>query len=117
MNGKKNKVLIIGGTSGIGKACALKFKESGYQVFVCARSQTKLQSLKSLLSDEDILFSFDVTKSEVPEEMKQFYDVVIYSAGFSKAERFLDNKLDTHLDLVETHLSGYIKALHIFLPF
>ncbi|WP_460503293.1 SDR family NAD(P)-dependent oxidoreductase, partial [Hymenobacter agri] len=43
-------VLITGGTSGIGRACALAFGRAGYQVAITGRDETKLADTAAALA-------------------------------------------------------------------
>lgn len=70
-------VAITGGTSGIGRACALEYLKEGCSVAVCGRSQAKMTDFKACCAaagyDNVYCFQADVAK---PEEMTAFVDAV-----------------------------------------
>lgn len=73
------RVLITGGATGIGKACALLFREKGYEVFVtCHQAMAALDSVNAipcdLRSTEDIRALFDTVGT---------VDVLVNNAGVS----------------------------------
>jgi NAD(P)-dependent dehydrogenase (short-subunit alcohol dehydrogenase family) len=43
MKSNQKSAIITGGSTGIGRACALAFAKSGYRVFITGRDETKLQ--------------------------------------------------------------------------
>ena len=61
-------VFITGASSGIGAACARKFAKEGYTLLLNARSEDKLQALKTELenaySTDILLLPFDVRDRE-----------------------------------------------------
>ncbi len=56
----KQKVLVLGGSSGIGEAAASAFLASGHEVIIASRSNDKLKAAKSRLGDV-ATFAVDAT--------------------------------------------------------
>lgn len=60
MNSAKEKVIIIGASSGIGRALAKKLSTEGYKVALAGRSLEKLQELQKELSGESFVRQLDL---------------------------------------------------------
>jgi NAD(P)-dependent dehydrogenase (short-subunit alcohol dehydrogenase family) len=107
------RIVITGGTSGIGRAAALGFAKAGWQVATCGRRQDRLDSLKS---DADIALAAvcDVTD---PEAVARFFaevkrslggiDVVFNNAGvFAPMASIGDLDVDIWRRMVDVNLNG-----------
>ncbi|MFC2950566.1 SDR family NAD(P)-dependent oxidoreductase [Marinicaulis aureus] len=71
---KNRRVLIVGGSRGIGLAAARAFAEEGAQIAICGRSAGDLEKVQRELSPVDVLtFTADAAK---PEEMSHAFDAI-----------------------------------------
>src|SRR5690606_5548802 len=97
----KNKVVIItGGSSGIGKACAFAFGKAGAKVVITGRDAKKLEEVSDSLASqgvENLTLIADVSNernSEILAEqcIQRFgrIDVLINNAGISMRALFED---------------------------
>ena len=81
------KVLITGGSEGIGLELAKCFAADGYAVFLCGRSEEKLARAASLLKDVPVrTISLDLSAEGNPEKLYaalkgENIDVVVNNAG------------------------------------
>jgi NAD(P)-dependent dehydrogenase (short-subunit alcohol dehydrogenase family) len=111
MSGKS--ILITGGTSGIGRACALAFSAAGWRVAVCGRRQDRLDAVK----EEGKLELAEAVDVVDPEAVGRFFatvrsefghlDVVFNNAGaFAPATIFGDLSVETWRKMVDTNLNG-----------
>ena len=61
-------ILITGATSGIGKACAIKFAQNGFNLIITGRRKDRLEELKNELNrnfEVNVLtLCFDVQEKE-----------------------------------------------------
>lgn len=111
-------VIIIGGSSGIGKSLALLFAEKGDNVMITGRRIEKLQETKNIFSNK-INFKYhdvnDIVNSE--KTLNEMFstmgivDILIYSSGIGEPNYDLDfeveNKtLQTNV-IAATHIYGY----------
>jgi NAD(P)-dependent dehydrogenase (short-subunit alcohol dehydrogenase family) len=87
---KDKKVLITGGSKGIGLACAQAFLAEGARVALVSRSEENLKKAKASLRDAYIICA-DLTNAEAAAAMverveKEFgaLDVLVNSAGAAK---------------------------------
>ena len=87
---KDKKILITGGSKGIGLACATAFVAEGARVALVSRSEENLKKAKASLRDAYII-SADLTNAESAAAMverveKEFgpIDVLVNSAGAAK---------------------------------
>ena len=107
------RILITGGTSGIGRAAALGFAKAGWQVATCGRRQDKLDSLKSE-ANIALAAACDVTDPDAVAhlfaEVKRGFggiDVVFNNAGaFAPATVFGDLGVETWRQMVDVNLNG-----------
>lgn len=132
------KIVITGGSKGIGRACVEKFLSHGYDVATCSRQASDLDALKKELEskypDRTLWVKpCDVTKAD---EIQQWcetlandwsnLDILINNAGtfipggvLSEAESSLSLQLDTNLmsayrftrgliDMIKQNHSGHI---------
>ena len=88
MNSLKKKVIIIGSSSGIGRALAKKLSSEGYHVALTGRSLEKLKELQKELPGESLIREIDVRNTrEAIHSLRnmimgmQDLDLMIINAG------------------------------------
>ena len=82
-------ILVAGASSGIGRACAIKFSELGAKVSLIARNEARLQETLSYMEGEGHrIFIFDLSQIERIEDLvtqiiceQGKADGLMYSAG------------------------------------
>ena len=119
-------VLITGGTSGIGRACALAFGRAGYAVAVTGRDDARLAATAGALAAAGIAHltvRADVgdeaaAERAVRETVARFgrLDVLINNAGISMRARFQDADLDVIKRLMQTNFFGTVFTTKFALP-
>lgn len=94
---KGKTVLITGGGSGIGRACAFAFAAQGAQVAVAGRTPDKCDAVAHMLGEHAISITADVAQSDqvqraIEQTVARFggLDVVVHSAGVSPSGRVTD---------------------------
>ena len=123
----KNKVVLItGGTSGIGRACAVAFGQAGARVVVTGRDQARLQDTARELTDlgiahhtvrADVGVEADSERA-ITETIQAFgqLDVLLNNAGISMRARFQDVDLEVMRRLMQTNFFGTVYATKFALP-
>jgi len=120
-------VLILGASSGIGRAAALLFARGDAHVVAAARRQSRLESLKEELVKErrDITVRCaDVTNPEqmqllAEETVKKFgsIDILVYASGTNTPDRSMERLTPSTWDsLIDANLNGAFYATHAVLP-
>ena len=119
-------VLITGGTSGIGRACALAFGRAGYQVAFTGRDETRLADTARELATVGVVhlaIRADVgdeaaAERAVHETVAHFggLDVLLNNAGISMRARFQDADLDVIKRLMQTNFFGTVFTTKFALP-
>ncbi len=125
-----NKIVIItGATSGIGKACAIKFAAAKFDVIITGRRNDRLQQLKlQLENDHGILvlpLCFDVRDRQavavafagIPEPWHKI-DILINNAGLALGrDSFEDADMNDWETMLNTNVHGLLYVSRAVLPF
>jgi dehydrogenase/reductase SDR family protein 7B len=119
-------VIITGGGSGIGKACASTFLARGYRVVISGRRMEKLQDVVGELKSSSqhlLAVQADVSVEEdakriVDETIAQFgrIDVLINNAGISMRALFEEMDLSVLKRLMDTNFWGAVYCTKYALP-
>lgn len=124
---KDKKILVTGGSKGIGKGVSKVFLQNGAKVFICSRNKAELKSTKDELSKfgEINIFKVDITK---PDEVKAFYDevnktwnrkldVLVNNASILGVKsNILDYPIDIWNDVININLNAQFYVTKQFLP-
>lgn len=120
-------VLITGGTSGIGRALALRFARSGYNVVLSGRNTDRLSAIKSEMDKcgiDSLCVESDVSKESdcqnlVQETVNRFggIDVLINNAGISMRAILNDLHLDVIRKVMEINFWGTVYCTKYALPY
>lgn len=123
---KKNVVLITGGTSGIGRACALEFGRAGAKIVITGRDAAKLQSTATELAAAGIEYCtvqgdvgiLDEANRAVADTINAFgrLDVLINNAGLSMRAKFADVDVKVIEQLMQTNFFGTVYTTKAALP-
>lgn len=111
MNIAKARVLITGGSSGIGKATALALAEVGARVAICGRDSVAIQKAASEIGASpfvcDVSQETDVV-AMIPGVIKALggYDVLINNAGFGRFAPLIDTTVADMRAVWETNVLG-----------
>jgi NAD(P)-dependent dehydrogenase (short-subunit alcohol dehydrogenase family) len=120
-------VLITGGTSGIGRACALEFGRAGYQVVITGRDADRLAATARELAAAGI--EHDCVQADVGDKaaaaraveqtLARFgrLDVLLNNAGISMRARFQDADLEVMEQLMQTNFFGTVYTTKFALPY
>lgn len=123
----KGKVVIItGGTSGIGEACAVIFGKEGAKIVITGRNREKLDLSSKTLKENGIEFLTVLAdagleadnKRMVDEALKTFgrIDILINNAGISMRALFQELDLDVFRKVMDTNFWGAVYATKYCLP-
>ncbi len=110
MNNKK--IIIIGASSGIGRALAIQLAQSGNLVVVTARSKEKLLEIKNSYPEKIIAQKIDVNEADqalviINELIKKLggLDIMIITAGIGFQNKELDFKKE--FKTINTNIIGF----------
>ena len=118
-------VLITGATSGIGKACAEQFAESGAHLILTGRREERLQELSEDLSSKfGILISsacFDITDREAcvsfVESIEGDVDILINNAGLARGVDPVQSAEFEDWDaMIDTNVKGLLNLSRLITP-
>jgi NAD(P)-dependent dehydrogenase (short-subunit alcohol dehydrogenase family) len=110
-------VVVVGGTSGIGREVASIAKTEGARVTVVARNPEKVEAFARALGASGVVG--DVTTSDVTQWTKKIggtIDHVYFSAGSFVGGAFLDADLDGYRGAIEARMWGPAKVVQAIHP-
>jgi NAD(P)-dependent dehydrogenase (short-subunit alcohol dehydrogenase family) len=127
MNSLKDKVVLItGGSSGIGRATALRLAEQGARIVVAARNQEALEEVvrqAQAKGAQAMAAPTDVTRSEdcqqaVEKTVAHFgrLDILLCSAGVSMRCYFENSNLPAMEEVVRVNFLGTLYATYFAIP-
>lgn len=116
--------VVIGGTSGIGRAIAHGLAEAGADVVPTSRRSEQVEAAAKEIEERGrrtLRITSDVSDRDslqniVDECVKEFgkVDILVNSAGRTKRQPTLDFSEEDWNDILETNLSGTLRACQIF---
>lgn len=111
------KVLVSGGTKGIGGAIVTKLLDEGYSVIATTRDKTKANILEHKnLTVENLDLSSKDSVSEFQEKVESFKpSILVNNAGVTKDNLFLRMSENDWTEVIETNLNGTYRLTKIFL--
>ena len=111
------KVLVSGGTKGIGRAIVTKLLDEGCSVIATTRDKTKANILEHKnLTVENLDLSSKDSVSEFQEKVESFKpSILVNNAGVTKDNLFLRMSENDWTEVIETNLNGTYRLTKIFL--
>lgn len=117
---KKEKIVIIGGSSGMGLASARRFAAEGYQVIISARSQARIAEALKKIGSDAAGFVLDYTDSKsIPaffQSVGTFDHLLLAGAGPPAWGPFSGLNPGVLAKAFETKFWGYFNCLQAALP-
>ena len=123
----KKTVLITGGSSGIGKACAELYSAKGFYVVYTGRNPEALQDIAYQIKQNGGEADYkvaDVSDAIAAKEVVDFavrkygtIDVLICNAGVSMRAMFEDVDLDVFKNIMKINLMGTVNYIKYALPY
>lgn len=121
-------VCITGATSGIGRSCAFRFAESGYNVILIGRRSERLyeieDELKRIFNIQVLSLELDVTNrrnvvdavNSLPGRFREI-DVLINNAGLALGlEPLQDGNPENWDRMIDTNVKGLLNISHAVMP-
>jgi NADP-dependent 3-hydroxy acid dehydrogenase YdfG len=107
------KIIIVGASSGIGEAMALRYAAIGQKVGITGRRTALLQNIKSQFPSLIEYECFDVTGDENIQKLELLIsklggmDLIVISAGWGRPSEMLDWDIDKKI--TATNVNGFIE--------
>ncbi|WP_287128056.1 SDR family oxidoreductase [Candidatus Cyanaurora vandensis] len=116
-------VLITGASSGIGKACARIFAESGARLILCARRAEQLQGVAQELNTPVHLVPLDVRDAAQVQALAHLpeawagVDVLINNAGLSRGlNKLPEGQIQDWEEMIDTNIKGLLYVTRALVP-
>jgi serine 3-dehydrogenase (NADP+) len=119
--------VVVGASSGIGRAAAVLLAREGVNVLAAARREDRLQSLKDELAKEQRKITVRRADASNPDDMQQLaqqalnefgkVDILLIASGINTPDRSMKRLTPEIWDsLVNVNLDGAFYATYAFLP-
>ena len=114
MSSSNKKIIIIGATSGIGRAVATLYAQRGAVVGITGRRSELLNEMRQQYAVHTECF--DVTSSHNIQHLQNLLqktggmDVLIYNAGYGEVSRSLEWELDKKM--VDINVNGFVEIIN-----
>jgi 3-hydroxy acid dehydrogenase / malonic semialdehyde reductase len=117
--------LITGATSGIGKACSIKFAQNGYDIILTGRRKERLETFRKELENhykiKVLTLCFDIRQKNVVinhmenlDKRWQKIDVLVNNAGLAlDLKPVQEGNFDDWDTMIDTNLKGLLYMSHI----
>lgn len=115
------KILITGGSDGIGLEIAKKFAKEHYKVTLVARHKEKLEAARNLLEGKHHqLIAADLTREEDVRKLSELikeekYNIFINNAGAGMSGRFSEMSLRDQLEITKLNITAVVTLSHSYL--
>lgn len=119
--------MITGATSGIGRACAIRFAKGGYDIIATGRNTAGLEEVGNeieALGREALLLQYDVrSRAEcedavdaIPPEWREI-DVLVNNAGLALGlEPVHEGSFDDWETMIDTNIKGLLYMTRLIVP-
>lgn len=125
---KSKKIIITGGSSGIGLAIARELSKAGAKLVLIGRNLEKLEKAKTELTSESNskieVYPLDIgNKQEVEKAVKKIaeeisgIDILINNAGTNISGRFENISVEEHEEVMRTNFLGTLYMTKFALPY
>jgi NAD(P)-dependent dehydrogenase (short-subunit alcohol dehydrogenase family) len=115
----KNKIVVVGGTSGIGRAVAELAHEEGARVIIVGRDPVTATSVAHQIGRGVVGLGFDVTDAnavaKLATEVEDFDHLVLSSAALTYGP-FLKMSLEEARQVMESKFWGYYQTVRELVP-
>ena len=116
----EKRVIVIGGTSGIGREVAKIYARQGCRVGVTGRRAGLLQEFRDENPGREIFTrAFDVTSEDAASELESLVkemggvDICLYSSGYGHTNSVLEPSLE--LGQIDVNVKGFVRcAVYLF---
>ena len=116
------RAIVIGASSGIGRAVASLLVEKGWRVAITARRTDALDELRAMYgADRVMTMAMDVTKVEATTTLDRLIsefgapDLLFYASGIGGQNPQLD--IEKELDIIRTNCEGMVRVVDHFVNF
>ena len=125
---KEARILVLGASSGIGRAITVAFAREGACVMAAARREHLLADLKKELAAQGHCVEYCAADASNPDDMQRLanrtrralgkIDILVYATGTNTPDRSM-KRMSTHLwdEMVTVNLNGAFYITHAVLPF
>lgn len=118
------KVIVLGGSSGIGKSTAQRFAKEGWRVLIACENLNKAKAaMDQLDGDNHIAVEADVRDEEQLNRLKQTilkefgsFDVLVNSVGVSEGAPAIGSDFTEWDNTIQVMLYGTVKSCRILVP-
>jgi NAD(P)-dependent dehydrogenase (short-subunit alcohol dehydrogenase family) len=115
----KGTVIVIGGTSELGKSLAVHYAQKGHPVVVTGREPGRAQKIATEIGHHAVGLNFDLSKpKEIGAALADVKDVLYLAlVSIARDENSVKNyDIPQAVELVTLKLVGYPEAVHALLP-
>lgn len=112
-------VVVVGGTSEIGKRIAQRYVQQGHSAVVTSRDASRAEATAQDVGGNSVGLSLDLSKPhEIPDALTDVDDVVrLLLVAVDRDENSVrDYDVDGALKLVTLKLVGYTEVIHVLAP-
>ncbi|MBX3049126.1 MAG: SDR family oxidoreductase [Anaerolineales bacterium] len=115
----KGTVVVVGGTSELGKSVAVHYAEKGHPVVITGREPGRAQQIAAEIGHDAVGINFDLSKpQEIATALADVKDVLyLVLVSISRDENSVKNyDIKQAVELVTLKLVGYPEVVHALLP-
>lgn len=125
MTSTRQRALITGASSGIGRATALAFAEAGIDLILVSRSQEKLQNVAVACQKTGVevqVYAVDLAQTEqVRQQLTQIVenrglDILVNNAGMGYTGTLADTSLQDWQTVINLNLTSVFQCIQAVLP-